>query len=197
VVLEPAGAAQVVSPATGVTGVAVAVSLQEVEVLVHTGTEMVKGPSVRVKVVAPVQVYSLPWWEMTVGPGTYVVMVETTELVQLSGVAELLVQSAQVPAAEVVVAALLEVVVVVALAELVVVAVQSAQVPAAEVVVALVVVVVVLVVVLVAEAVQSSQVPVLEETAAALAETARAATAAAVAVNFILIVGVVVSKVED
>jgi hypothetical protein len=30
--------------------------LQEVEVLVHTGTEMVKGPSVRVKVVAPVQV---------------------------------------------------------------------------------------------------------------------------------------------
>ena len=158
---------------------------------------MVKGPSVRVKVVAPVQVYSLPWWEMTVGPGTYVVMVETTELVQLSGVAELLVQSAQVPAAEVVVEALLEVVVV-ALAEVVVVAVQSAQVPAAEVVVAfVVVVVVVLVVVLVAEAVQSSQVPVLEETAAALAETARAAMAAAVAVNFILIVGVVVSKLED
>jgi len=106
---------------------------------------------------------------MTVGPGTYVVMVETTELVQLSGVAELLVQSAQVPAAEVVVEALLEVVVV-ALAEVVVVAVQSAQVPAAE---------------------------VLEETAAALAETARAAMAAAVAVNFILIVGVVVSKLED
>ena len=160
---------------------------------------MVKGPSVRVKVVAPVQVYSLPWWEMTVGPGTYVVMVETTELVQLSGVAELLVQSAQVPAAEGVVAALLEVVVVVALAELVVVAVQSAQVPAAEVVVAfVVVVVVVLVVVLVAVAFQSSQVPeVLEETAAALAETARAAMAAAVAVNFILIVGVVVSKLED
>ncbi len=135
---------------------------------------------------------------MTVGPGTYVVMVETTELVQLSGVAELLVQSAQVPAAEVVVEALLEVVVV-ALAEVVVVAVQSAQVPAAEVVVAfVVVVVVVLVVVLVAVAFQSSQVPeVLEETAAALAETARAAMAAAVAVNFILIVGVVVSKLED
>jgi hypothetical protein len=53
VVLEPAGAVQVVRPATGVE---VEVSLQEVEVLVHTGTEMVKGPSVRVKVVAPVQV---------------------------------------------------------------------------------------------------------------------------------------------
>lgn len=98
---------------------------------------------------------------MLVGPGTYVVMVETTAVVQLAGT-EVVVQSPQTPSALVVVAGLTGVVVVV-------VEVQSSH--------AFTVVVV--------------------ATTPALAETAKAATAARVAVYFILMVGVVVSELEN
>jgi hypothetical protein len=55
--------------------------LQEVEVFVKTGTEMVQGQSVIVTVVASVNVYPLPLWVNEQGPGTYVVREETTVVV--------------------------------------------------------------------------------------------------------------------
>lgn len=50
--------------------VPVAVVEQEVEVLVQTGTEMVHGQSVTVRVVEAETVYDLPLWTMTVADGT-------------------------------------------------------------------------------------------------------------------------------
>lgn len=50
----------------GATGVAVV--LQDVEVLVKTGTDTVQGQSVMVKVVAVLTVQVLPKWTISVGP---------------------------------------------------------------------------------------------------------------------------------
>jgi len=66
-------------------------------VLVQTGTEIVQGQSVIVKVLAEVTVYVLPAWVISVADGQYVVTAVTTLVVQLSGAAgtELVVQAAE------------------------------------------------------------------------------------------------------
>lgn len=54
----------------GRTGVEVDELLQIVEVLIQTGTEMVQGQSVMVRVVAEVTVWVRPAWTMVVGVAT-------------------------------------------------------------------------------------------------------------------------------
>jgi len=70
---------------SGVFLVLVEDELQDVDVLVQTGTETVHGQSVTVRVVLAETVYVLPAWTMVVAEGMKVVMAVTTVVVQPSG----------------------------------------------------------------------------------------------------------------